>query len=79
MSAPLDASALYAVQPGRGQNAVARIEVVGVRKQPLGRMTHEEAVAAGVTNLVSFKELWRKQHGSFDPQEMVWVIEFKLL
>ncbi len=69
----------YAVQPGRGERAVARIEVLAVRKQPLGEITRAEAVAEGCANLASFRKLWTEKHGGFDPDEVVWVMEFRLL
>lgn len=69
----------YAVQPKRGQPAVARFEVTVIRKQRLGEITHKEALAEGFASVADYQELWRKQYGSFDPNEEVWVIEFKLL
>jgi len=69
----------YAVQPGRGQNAVARIEVLAVRKQPLSEMTEVEAVAEGFASVAEYRELWVKQYRHFDPTEEVWVVEFRLL
>lgn len=67
----------YAVQPKRGQPAVARFEVTAIRKQRLGEITHEEALAEGFASVADYQKLWRKQYGSFDPNEEVWVIEFK--
>lgn len=69
----------YAVQPKRAQPSVARFEVTAIRKQRLGKMTHEEALAEGFANVADYQKLWIKQYGSFDPDEEVWVIEFKLL
>lgn len=69
----------YAVQPGRGRNAVARIEVLVVRKQRLGEMTEAEAVAEGFASLAEFRKLWQERYGSFDPKNEAWVIEFRLL
>jgi hypothetical protein len=69
----------YAVQPKRGQPAVARFEAIAIRKQRLGGMTHEEALAEGFASVADYQKLWRRQYGSFDPDEEVWVIEFKLL
>jgi hypothetical protein len=69
----------YAVQPVRGAKAVARFEALSVRKQPLGEMTEAEAVAEGFASVAEYQELWTKQYGGFDPNEEVWVIEFRLL
>lgn len=69
----------YAVQPDRGQNAVARIQVLAVSKQPLGEMTRADAVAEGFASLAEFRKFWRERYGSFDPKDEAWVLEFRLL
>jgi len=42
-------------------------------------MTHEEALAEGFASVADYQQLWVKQYGSFNTDEEVWVIEFKLL
>lgn len=69
----------YAVQPKQGQAAVARFEVTAIKKQRLGEMTHEEALAEGFASVADYQQLWVKQYGSFNTDEEVWVIEFELL
>ena len=69
----------YSVQPSRTQAGVARIEVVNIRQEPLGEMTHEDALAEGFASVDEYRMLWLEQYGTFDPEELVWVIEFKLL
>lgn len=76
---PYHAGKSYSVQPGRAQSGVARIEILAVRQQSLGKMTHEDALAEGFANVSDYRQLWVKQYGGFDPEESVWVIEFKLL
>lgn len=70
---------VYAIQPKRGKPAVAKFEATAIRKQRLGEMTHEEALAEGFKGIADYQKLWEKQYGSFNPDEEVWVIEFKLL
>jgi hypothetical protein len=69
----------YSVKPRRTQAGVARIEVVNIRQEPLGEMTHEDALAEGFASVDEYRQLWIKQYGAFDPEERVWVIEFRLL
>lgn len=38
----------YAVQPGRGQKAIARIRITDIRREPLQAITEAEAEAEGV-------------------------------
>ena len=68
----------YTIQPKRSQSAVARFEALAVRKQQLGEMTQDEAVAEGFGSIAEYQELWVRQYGSFNPDKEVWVIEFKL-
>jgi hypothetical protein len=37
----------YAVQPGRGQPAVGRIRITAIRKERIGDITEEDAIAEG--------------------------------
>ena len=42
-------------------------------------MTEEDAKAEGFNSLEEFKKVWIEIHGYWDPDEEVWVYEFKLL
>ena len=52
----------YAVQPGRGQKAVARIRILQISKQDVRHITAEEARAEGFNSEVEFFEVWCKMH-----------------
>jgi len=69
----------YAVQPGRNQKGVGRIELLDIRYQHLGNVTEEEARAEGFSSLAEFIKAWIKIHGRFDRELPVWVLEFRLL
>jgi uncharacterized protein YqfB (UPF0267 family) len=68
----------YAVQPGRNQKGRGRIELLDIRYQHLGNVTEEEAKAEGFSSLAEFIQAWTEIHGRFDPEQPVWVLEFRL-
>ena len=69
----------YAVQPGRNQKGVGRIELLDIRYQHLGNVTEEEARAEGFSGLAEFSQAWIEIHGRFDSEQPVWVLEFRLV
>jgi hypothetical protein len=73
----------YAVQPGRGREAIARLRVTDVRHERLGEITAEDARREGFKrkgfgSTAMFEEYWAKLHGEWDPRVHVWVISFEL-
>lgn len=69
----------YAVCPGRGKNAVARVVVHGIWKERAGQISNFDAMREGFTGRADFIAYWERLHGSFDPSAQVWVISFELL
>lgn len=69
----------YAVQPGRGKEAVGRIRVTGVRTERLSHITTNEVRREGFTSFGLFMNYWIQLHGTWDPEEEVAVIEFELV
>ena len=69
----------YAVQPGRGKHAVARIRVVEVGLEPLGMIDEEAARREGFAGVEEFRGYWRGLHGWWNPSVFVWVIRFELV
>ena len=70
----------YAAQPGRGKKSVARIRITGIRSEPVGDITHADAVAEGFTSIVEFLLTWRSIHGKHaDLSQIVWVFTFELV
>ena len=69
----------YAVQPGRGKHAVARIRLLDIRYQLLGHVTEAEARAEGFRSLDEFERTWTSIHGRLKIDQPVWVLEFRLL
>lgn len=66
----------YAIQPSRGQKAVGRIRLTDIKIQPLGQMSHEDALAEGYESLDGFRQTWLQIHDQFDPDQAVWVLTF---
>ena len=56
-----------------------RIKIIRKWRQRLGDMTEEDAKAEGFKNLEEFRRAWEEIHGHWNPDEEVWVYEFKLL
>lgn len=69
----------YAVQPNRGQKAVGRILLTGIRKERLDSITHVDALQEGFTSRDHFLTTWYKIHGHrADIEREVWVFAFEL-
>jgi len=47
-------------------------------KQKLGDMTEEDAHKEGFRSLQEFQKKWTQLYGSWNPEQIVWVYEFKL-
>lgn len=69
---------VYAVQPGRGREAIAYIRVCSVRLERLGDITDDDAALEGGFDRAGFFDVWESLTGSSEPTEPVWRIEFTL-
>lgn len=69
----------YAVQPGRGKHAVARILVTSRREEFLGDIVYREARREGFQDIDAFHDYWCQLYGDFNPNERVQVIGFELV
>jgi hypothetical protein len=73
----------YAVQPGRGQKAVARIRILSVERGPLKplRLTVaalvDEGRREGFCDWFGLCDYWRSLYGTYDPAQLVDRIEFQ--
>lgn len=66
----------FAVQPGRGAFGEGLATVRAVYKQRLGDITDDQAYEEGFENRAEFEEVFGKINGGFDPDLVVWVVEF---
>ena len=53
------------------------LEVTGVRVETLGVISHEDALAEGVSSIEEYKALWININGAWLPETWVWVLDFK--
>lgn len=71
-----EAGKSYAVQPGRGKEAMCRITIMDVRMERLGDLSLKDAKREGFVTTAEFFAYWRGLHGSANPDLMVWVLSF---
>lgn len=57
----------------------ARLKVLEVYKERLGDMTDRDARKEGCRNLKAFRKVWKSLHGTWDPDEEVYVVEFEVV
>ena len=58
------------------------IKIIAMRKERLGEITPEAAEREGMDSglkIFQFRELWVKLHGLWDPDQIVTVIDFKVV
>lgn len=68
----------YAVCPGRGKHQIGRVRVLSTRRQVLGYVSHDEAQAEGFGNASEFVDVFAAINGNYDPNMIVWRVEFKV-
>jgi len=68
----------YAVCPGRGEPAIGRVRIVSVRLEKLGHLLPEEAWKEGFEFAYRFNHAWARINGGYDPDALVWRVEFKV-
>lgn len=68
----------YAVQPGRGKNAIGRLLVLSVRREPVSSLTEADALAEGFLSQTAFLEWWSAFYGAAALADECWRIEFEL-
>lgn len=56
----------------------ADLEIANVYRKKLGDFDDEDAMREGGYTLEEFREAWKKLHGVWNPDESVYVIQFKL-
>jgi hypothetical protein len=57
--------------------APAYIVVESIHEEPLGELTPEDADAEGGYTVEEFKDLWAEMHGEWNPDQMVYVVEYE--
>lgn len=57
----------YAIAPGRGKKAVARFELLQIRREDVRKISKDDAIAEGFETEVDF---WRVWCGFYDPKAL---------
>jgi hypothetical protein len=68
----------YAVQPGAGKQAVARILIKDIGREQLGDIDAKGAQLEGFKRRDQFIDYWRELYGRVDEEQLVWVLTFEL-
>lgn len=69
----------YAVQPARTQPAVARIRLLGIKRQHVSETSVEEAKMEGFASREAFFAKWSEIHGKDKLNAEVWLLTFELV
>lgn len=70
----------YAVCPGRGKNAIGRVRITRVSREPLHLVLRPgEAEREGFTRTEDFVKVWMAINGGWDDMVMVWRVEFTVV
>ena len=71
------------IKPGKTVRAAithfADLEILGVNRKKLGDFDENDAQREGGYTLEQFKDVWKKLHGVWNPNETVSVIRFRLV
>jgi len=57
---------------------LCKIRITGIRKELLGDITEEDALKEGCESVKDFITIWKQMNGSWDPEKIVFVIDFEL-
>jgi len=57
----------------------ADLEITNIIRKKLGDFDEEDAIREGGYTLEEFKGVWRKLHGEWNPNESVYVIQFRMI
>lgn len=69
----------YAVCPGRGENQIGRVVILSTDLRPLSDIDAADIRAEGFALLVDFVRTFEKLNGGYDPDALVWRVEFEVL
>jgi hypothetical protein len=69
----------YAIQPGRGKHAVARLTILDIRRERVNDILQMDAIAEGFPNRDAFFDKWRALYGdNTDLTAPCWALTFQL-
>ena len=75
---PLKEGRIYNVKKDWYHSTVIKIKIIKVYRQRLGDITPEEAQKEGRDTISEFVYVWMRINGVWNPDEVVWVYEFRV-
>lgn len=69
----------YAVQAGRCESSIARIQITKINSQYVKYISTHDAIEEGFNSKSEFIETWKKIHGPNSLNLRVWIVNFKLI
>lgn len=75
---PRKVGKVYRIQRSRYDWTDIRILITRAFQQRLGDITPEDALKEGGYTIEEFRKVWEEINGSWDPEEIIWIYEFKL-
>lgn len=61
----------------KGSKPFAYVKITGVREEPLGAITPEDARKEGYMSIQEYKEVFVRIYGAWTPDEVVSVVDFE--
>lgn len=55
-----------------------KLVIKKVWEEPLGSISHEDAMREGFDSIQDFKDAWKRTGAKWVPETMVWVVEFEM-
>ena len=68
----------YAIRTGMVEEARAHVKVLRTWRQQLRDLTPEDVKKEGFTSFTEFRQAWISIYGTWNPDQYVTVIEFRL-
>jgi hypothetical protein len=69
----------YAVQPHRNAKSVARIKMLGIRREVVGEISSQDVIKEGFETREEFAETFALINNDPELVSEVWVLEFELV
>ena len=70
---------IYDVRVGWFKPSLCRVKIIRKKRKRLKDIGREEILKDGFSNLEEFQRAWTSIYGRWDPEQQVWVYEFRLL